>query len=270
MDKYRARKLLKDLSNYGWDKFQSAHNFVDLTNSKHIMLIAYMSQAQVNFDGIISLTRIAKPQAAAATLQLRTLQEYFINTKLVTLQNDDTFASYLYINSEYERIKTTKMLLRLGEISQTNCDRVLEESNQIINILKRQTKLPLIPHLILADRDYYGKSQFDLRKKCEIIDALDTNNESAHSMVSNYDVVYKQLSKYVHTDARTILHDIGYNSHPSIININGDASLYEDMVGMSCMYYASILEIFTKEMNIYEGRRFKLFMNRYIKYIHAV
>jgi len=172
MDIKRSRRLLKDISNYGWEKFQEAKALISETNSKHIMLVAYMSQCQVNFDGIISLTLPSKPQGTAGVLQLRALQECFINTKLITLRDDETFANYLYINSEYERIKTTKVLLNQSAINQSKHDEIVNEANQIISNMKSQTTLPTIPSLIAAGRDYYDKQQFSLRKKCEIIDYL--------------------------------------------------------------------------------------------------
>jgi len=267
MDIKRSRRLLKDISDYGWKKFQEAKAVINEENSKHIMLVAYMSQCQVNFDGIISLTLPAKPQSTAGVLQLRALQECFINTKLITLQDDEMFANYLYINSEYERIRTTKVLLDQSAIDQSKHDEIVNEANQIISNMKSQTTLPTIPSLIIADRDYYDKKQFSLRKKCEIIDYLDTENSSVHKMVDNYDVVYKQLSRYVHPDARTILKNINFTSSSATININGDASLYEDVIGMSFMYYASVLEIFVNQLEIYEPRRFKLYSTRFNKYI---
>lgn len=219
MDTNKARRLLKDISNYGWEKFQEAHGVVDTNNSKHIMLVAYMSQCQVNFDGIISLTLPSKPQGTAGVLQLRALQECFINTKLITLNDDDVFANYLYINSEYERIRTTKVLLNQGAIDQDKHDEVVDEANTIITNMKAQTTLPTIPSLIVAGKDYYDNKQFSLKKKCETIDYLDTENSSVHKMVDNYDVVYKQLSRYVHPDARTILKNINFTSNTSTINI---------------------------------------------------
>jgi hypothetical protein len=267
MDIKRSRRLLKDISNYGWEKFQEAKALISETNSKHIMLVAYMSQCQVNFDGIISLTLPSRPQGTAGVLQLRALQECFINTKLITLNDDEVFANYLYINSEYERIRTTKVLLNQLAIDQAKHDEILNEANQIISNMKAQTTLPIIPGLIVAGKDYYDKQQFSLKKKCEIIDYLDTENSSVHKMVDNYDVVYKQLSRYVHPDARTILKNINFISNTSTININGDASLYEDIVSMSFMYYATVLEIFVNNLDIYEPRRFKLFSNRFDKYI---
>lgn len=269
LDVKQSRRLLIDISNYGRAKFQEALPNINTNLSKHIMLVTYMSQAQVHFDGILSLTLPKKPQGTTAILQLRTLQEYFINTKLITLQDNDIFANYLYINSEYERIKTTKMLLRMKEINQNECDKIIKEADKIINMLKSSTKLPIIPNLILTNKEYYGDAKFDLRKKCAVIDALDTNTQSIHKMVDNYDAVYKYLSNYVHPDARTILKNIGFNNSDSTININGDSYLYHDVVMLSCMYFASILEIFCTQLDIFEPRRFKLFMNRFSKYIHT-
>lgn len=267
MDIKGARRLLRDMSNYGWQMFQRALPATNTVNSIDIMMIAYMSQAQVNFEGIISLTAPHRPQSSAAMLQLRTLQEYFINARLITLQGNDNFANYLYINSEYGRIKTAKLLLNAGEISQQEYSQTETEANNIINRLKPNTSLPPIPQLIIAGHDYYDNKQFNIKQKCQIIDALDTNTTSAHSMVDNYNAVYKHLSGYVHPDPRTILHNIGYASYTSTININGDSQLHELAIAMSGMYYAGILELFVNAMNIYEPRRFKFFNARFHKYI---
>ncbi len=267
MDRERSRLLLKDIAKYGWSIFTQVQPNTNTISSKHILLIAYMSQAQVHIDGVVSLTSIRKAQASTAALQLRALQEYFIHTKFITLQDNDVFANYSYINSEYSRIQTAKFLLRNKEITQQVHDNTVNEANAIIDDLKPSTILPVVPHLISQGKDYYGNHQFKIRTMCEIIDALDTDNQSIHNMLDNYDAVYKHLSGYTHPDARTILWNINYTSNTSAININGDSTLYEIIMTMSFMYYAAILEIFATEFGVYESRRFSLFNTRFHKYM---
>jgi hypothetical protein len=266
MDIDRTRRLFRDCARYGWEKFQQAHLKMDTDRSRDIRLIDYMSQAQVNFEAVVSLTAPHKAQSMAAMLNVRVLQEYYINLKLMTLRDDDCFANYLYINSEYKRINTADILLRLKEISHTEHCSIIDEANKLINSLKSSTELPPVPKLIIPGKDYYGKLQFDLRRRCEIIDVLDATNLSTRKLVDNYGMIYKHLSNYIHPDARTILESIGYDNSSSAIIINGDKSSYNDVIVLSYMYYTAILAMFTESFELFDQRRFDLFSMRYYKY----
>lgn len=265
-----AVRLMKDVSRYGFEYLQNSHFRPSEMTDKQVLVMAYLTHAQAHFDGVISLVCKSKSQPATAHLQTRCLQEVWINMSLMTCTDDDTWSSYLYVISEYDRMKIAKSLFRDKQMDQVSLDRILTEATTLTQKIIKKNPLPKIKGILDPDnpkRDLYGKNALSLKEKCQLIDHYQPPLEGGKTVVQNYEIVYKYLSKYTHQDARTVLSTIEERSNEYVWNISGGQTDIQKTMSTSYAYYIGCLRILTDLMDDTNLRRYKLFEGRFEKYL---
>lgn len=261
---------MKDVSGYGFNYLQNSHfKPTDMTD-KQVLVMAYFTHAQAHFDGIIALVCKPNSQPATAHLQTRALQETWINMCLMTCTDDNTWSSYLYVVSEYDRVKAAKWLFADKQIDQANLDKIMAEASMLAQKITKENPLPTIKGILDPNniiRDLYGKNQLNLREKCQLIDHYKPPKEAGNTILKNYDLVYKYLSNYTHQDARTVLSVIKEKDREYVWDIGGDPIDIQKAMSTSYAYYSGSLRILTDLMQNTDVRRYKLFENRFEKYL---
>lgn len=265
-----AVQLMKDISGYGFNYLQNSHFVPAQMTDKQVLVMAYFTHAQAHFDGVVALVCKPKAQPATAHLQTRALQETWINMRLMVCTEDNTWSSYLYVISEYERMKVAKWLFADKQIEQAQLDRVLNEANLIAAKIRQENPLPKIKGIVdpaNPKRDYYGKQPLNLREKCQLIDYYEPPAQSGNTTLKNYDLVYKYLSKYTHQDARTVVSAVKEKDNEYTWDIGGDALDIQKTMSTSYAYYSGCLRILTDLIGNTDTRRYKLFDTRFEKYL---
>jgi len=264
-----AIRLMKDISKYGFDYLENSNFAPDKMTDKQVLLMAYFTHAQANFDGVIALVCKSKSQPATARLQLRALQETWINMFLMVCMEDDLWSSYLYAASEYDRVKVANWLLEDGQIDNANFERVKDEATQITDRLRQEHPLPDIDgvmHPSRSTRNYY-KKPLSLREKCQIIDHYKPPSEPDSTVTKNYDLIYRHLSSYVHQDARTVLSAVQEEEGRYRWDISGTTLEIVKTMSTSYAYYTGCLQQLTDLIGNTNNRRMKLFEGRFEKYL---
>lgn len=269
MDVKNAVRLMKDVSKYGFEYLQNSHFRPDQMTDKQVLVMAYFTHAQAHFDGVIALVCKSKSQPATAHLQTRALQETWVNMCLMTCIDDNTWSSYLYVISEYDRMKIAKWLFADNQIDQARLDSILNEATNIARRITNENPLPSIQGIVNPNsrRDYYGKQPLNLREKCQLIDYYQPPEDPEKTMVKNYDLVYRYLSNYTHQDARTVVSVVKERDDEYTWDIGGDPIDIQKAMSTSYAYYTGCLRKLTDLMEYTNTRRFKLFDNRFEKYL---
>lgn len=268
MDVKNAVRLMKDISKYGYGYLQNSHFTPSQMTDKQVLLMAYFTHAQANFDGLISLVCKPKSQPAPAKLQLRTLQEAWINMMLITCVEGDLWSAYLVTISEYNRIKVAKWLFEDGQIDRANLDRVSNEATTLANILVQGNPLPDIDgvmHPSRSRRNYYTKP-LSLRERCQVIDHYN-QPEPENTITKNYDLIYSYLSNYTHLDAREVLSAVREEDEEYIWDIGGSALEIQKTMSTSYAYYTGCLSLLTDLIGNTDKKRMDLFQKRFEKYL---
>lgn len=268
MNVKNAVRLMKDVSGYGFDYLQNSHFTPSQMTDKQVLLMAYFTNAHANFDGVVTLVCKPKSQPATAKLQLRALQEVWINMSLMTCVDGDLWSSYLYTISEFNRIKVAKWLFEDGQIDRANLDSVSREATTIGNQLISNNSLPDIDgvmHPSRSRRNYYTKP-LTLRERCQVIDHY-KQPEPDNSITKNYDLIYSYLSNYVHQDAREMASSVREQDTEYVWDIAGSALEIQKTMSTSYAYYTGCLLLLTDLMGNTNQRRMKLFQNRFEKYL---
>lgn len=263
-------RLMKDISAFGFKYLQDSHFKRGQMTDKQVLVMAYFTHAQAHYDGVLALVCKPKSQPSTAHLQMRALQETWINVSLMTCVEEDTWSNYLYMLSEYDRMKIAEWLLKNGQINQAKADKISNEASQLISNLKGKTNLPDIIDVMYPSklkRDFFGKQPLNLREKCLVIDHY-KGSTSNNSMAHNYDVVYRFLSKYMHQDARTVLSAVKEGVKGEYQwNVGGDSDDITKVMGVAYSYYNGCLRTLTDLMGNTNIRRFDLFDKRFHKYL---
>ncbi len=264
-----AVRLMKDVASYGFDYLQNSHFQPDQMTDKQVLLIAYFTHALTHFDGIVSLVCRSKTQPATAHLQTRALQETWINMSLMTCSEDYPWHSYLYATSECERMKIAKWLFADNQMDQAGLDAVINQATIIVQSITSENPLPTIPGIVNpgSNRDYYTKQPLNLREKCQLIDYYQPPQSPDKTMVKNYDLVYRYLSGHIHQDARTVISAVREQGDEYVWNVGGDVTDIQKTMSTSYAYYTGCLRKLTESIGDTNTRRFKLFDNRFEKYL---
>lgn len=265
-----AVRLMKDVSKYGFEYLQNSHFKPDQMTDKQVLTMAYFTHAQAHFDGVIALVCKSGSQPATAHLQTRALQETWINMCLMTCTDDNTWSSYLYVISEYDRMKIAKWLFADKQMEQANLDNILAEATMLARKIIKENPLPTIKGILDPNnprRDLYGKQPLNLREKCQLIDHYKPPTEDGNTVLRNYDLVYRYLSNYTHQDARTVVSVVKEKDNEYTWDVAGDAVDIQKAMSTSYAYYAGCLKILTDLMKNTNERRYKLFENRFEKYL---
>lgn len=273
MDDLKAKnavRLMKDISNYGFNYLQNSHFKPNSMTDKQVLVMAYFTHAQAHFDGVITLVCKPKSQPATSHLQTRALQETWINMYLMTCTDDNTWSSYLYVISEYDRMKVAKWLFADKQIDRVKLNKILAEANTLARNISNENPLPFIKGILdpsNTKRDLYGKNPLNLREKCQIIDYYKPPTKADSTVLKNYDLVYKYLSKYTHQDARTVVSVVKEKDNEYMWDIGGDVVDVQKAMSTSYAYYCGCLRILTDIMQDTDTRRYRLFENRFEKYL---
>lgn len=268
MDVKNAVRLMKDASKYGFDYLQSSHFTPAQMTDKQVQTMAYFTNAQANFDGVVALICKPKSQPATTKLQLRALQEAWINMSLMVCVEGELWSSYLYAISEFNRIKVAKWLHEDGQIDDTRLASISDEVTRLTNIITRANPLPDIDgvmHPSRTRRNYYTKP-LTLRERCQVIDHYN-QSEPENSMTKNYDLIYSYLSNFIHQDAREMVSSVREHENEYIWDIAGSALEIQKTMSTSYAYYTGCLRILTDLLGNTNERRMKLFQNRFEKYL---
>jgi hypothetical protein len=268
MDIKNTVRLMKDVSKYGFDYLQNGHFIPEQMTDKQVLMMAYFANAQANFDGTVALLCKPKSQPTTTKLQLRALQEVWINMSLMTCTEGELWSSYLYTISEYNRIKVAKWLHEDKQIDDAGLERITAEATNLADIIVRSNPLPDIDgvmHPSRSRRDYYVKP-LTLRERCQVVDHYNQADPD-NSMTKNYDLIYSYLSNFVHQDAREMTSSVREYENEYIWDIAGSALEIQKTMSTSYAYYTGCLRIFTDLIGNTNERRMKLFQSRFEKYL---